>query len=423
MTNRFFINRNFNLLWSANFISQTGDAFYAIALAWMVLERTRSPATMGLFLVASYLPGFLISPWVGAIIDRSARRRILVLADFTRGAVVGLASILVRLGHLQLWQILGVAVLLSIASAFFNPTARVVIPRIVPDDQLLPANSSMQFISGATSVAGPLLGAVLLASIGYFGAFLFNAVSFFLSGSLILLVRGPLDPGRSGPARSGEGGIRSGFRFIAGNPRLLVILAIIFGVHLFFGSLGVVLPFLANGLAGKGILNLGTLEAALGAGLVAGSVALNLRNREPRASALFKVIALLGIGILTIGAYQVFGIATPRAYAGSFVAIGVCVSMASVHWTTLMQRAVPDRIAGTVFAVASALGNIALPLAYGSFGLVLSAVSLGPVLIACGSTILAIGLVAGTVYAACPWKAIEPAPPLMPPDAGLPPVE
>lgn len=397
MAGRFFINRDYGLLWAASFISQTGDTFYALALAWLILERTRSPAAMGLFLVASYLPGFLISPWVGTIIDRSDRKRLLVLADFLRGAVVGLASLLVFLGRLQLWQVVLVAVLLSIASAFFNPTARVVLPRIVPADRLVPANAGMQFISGATSVAGPLLGAILLARVGYLGAFLLNAVSFLLSGSLILAMRGSLHPERTGGTPRHAGGIRGGFRFLSGQPRLLVVLLIIFCVHLFFGSLSVVLPFLANSLSGRGILNLGTLEASLGIGMITGSVVLNLRSQEPGDRALFKAIALLGLGILSLGAYRGLGITTSAAYAGSLIAIGACTATASVFWTTLMQRAIPEDIAGRVFALAAAVGNIALPLAYGAFGLLLSAVSLKTILIGCGLAILLVGLVTGLV--------------------------
>jgi MFS family permease len=316
-----------------------------------------------------------------------------------------LASIVVFHGRLQLWHILAVAVVLSLSSAFFNPTARVVIPRIVPGDRLVSANSSMQFISGATSVAGPLLGAALMGSLGYFGAFVLNAVSFFLSGGLILLVRGSLDPDQAGPVARVDGGVRSGFRFISGNLRLLVVLIIIFCVHLFFGSLAVVLPFLANQLSGNGLLNLGMLEAALGTGIVVGAVALNLGKEEPRESALFWSIATLGLGILSLGACRGFGVAAPYAYEGALVVIGACVSMASVFWTTLMQRVIPDRIAGRIFAISSAIGNIALPMAYGIFGVLLGGISLEGLLVACGLTIVGIGLAGGKVYARSEWKA------------------
>lgn len=400
MSAKFFINRNFSLLWTASFISQTGDMIYAIALAWLILERTKSPAMMGLFLVASYLPGFLISPWAGAVIDRPGRKRLLIVADVLRGAAVVAAAFVVQAGKLQMEHVLGVAVLLSVCSAFFNPAARVVLPRLVPGDQLVPANANMQLISGITSIAGPLLGAALIGFIGYPGAFLSNGISFLLSGGLIACIRGSLDSETAEAEPGSEGGIGSGFRFLAGDSRLAIILVIIFCVHLFFGSLAVLMPFLANALPGTGVSNLGMLEAALGAGIVAGSLLLKTRGQEPRESALFKAIALMGTAILAMGACQAFGWRAPLAYGGSMLVIGVCVSLASVFWTTRMQRSVPNPIAGRIFALASAAGNIALPLAYGLFGLLLGSFSLKSIFLACGVAIALIGLLAGAADAA-----------------------
>lgn len=409
MSRSFFINRDYSLLWSASFISKTGDLFYALALAWLVLERTRSPAMMGLLLVASYLPGFLISPWVGARIDRSDRKRILVGADLVRGAVVAVASAVVAWGDLELWHVIAVAVVLSVASDFFNPTARVVIPRIVPDDRLVAANANMQFISGVTSVAGPLLGALLLGLTGYVGAFVANALSFFLSAVLILAMRAPLTPTKAETPSAAQdvtedGGIRAGFRFIARNSRLLVVLVTIFCVHLFFGSLAVVLPFLANALPGKGVLNLGLMEAALGVGMVGASLALNLRRADPQQTALPAAILLLGACVLTLGLGQAFTRTPILFHLGALTAIGACTSFASVFWTTLMQRGVPAAIAGRVFAIAAAVGDIGLPIAYGIFGLLLSFLSLKSILFGCGAALIILGLIAGALFLTSPSK-------------------
>ncbi len=400
------INRNYGLLWSASLVSQSGDTFYAIALAWFVLEQTRSPAAMGLYLVASYLPGFLISPWVGVLIDHSDRKRILVAADLVRGLVVALAAAAALSGHLALWHVLGVAVLLSVCSAFFNPTARVVIPRIVPDDRLVQANAGMQFISGATSVAGPLLGAACLGFTGYAGAFLINALSFLVSGVLIACM-GPGLQGAS-PAPSGDraDGIRSGFRFLADRPRLLLVLGVVFGVHLLFGSLAVLLPFLADQLSGRGILNLGVLEASMGTGIIVGSILLGFLKLQAGERLLYRVLALMGSGLLVLGLLRTASLASPYAYAAAMLLIGTCVSVASISWTTVLQRSVPEDMAGRVFALAASIGNIALPLAYGATGVLLHAVSLPTLLVTSGLLIIPLGL-AAAIYTSRGPEAVD----------------
>lgn len=391
------INRNYGLLWSASLISQSGDTFYAIALAWFILEQTRSPAAMGLYLVASYLPGFLISPWIGVLIDRSDRKRILVAADLVRGLVVVLAAAAALSGRLALWHVLAVAVLLSVCSAFFNPTARVVIPRIVPDDRLVQANAGMQLIAGVTSVAGPLLGAACLGLTGYAGAFLVNALSFVVSGGLIAGMGPGLQPVSTTPSGDHAAGVRGGFRFLADRPRLLLVLGVVFGVHLLFGSLAVILPFLADQLAGRGILNLGVLEASMGAGLLAGSLLLGLLKLQAGERLLYRVLALMGAGLLGLGLLRIAMLASPFAYAVAMLLTGTCVSVASVSWTTVLQRSVPEDMAGRIFSLAASIGNIALPLAYGAAGVLLQAVPLPAVLVTSGLLIITLGL-AAAVY-------------------------
>lgn len=399
------INRNYGLLWTASFVSQAGDTFYAIALAWFILEKTRSPAAMGLYLVASYLPGFLISPWVGVLIDRSDRKRILVAADLLRGLVVALAAA-AGSGRLELWHVLGVAVLLSVCSAFFNPTARVVIPRIVPNDRLVQANAGMQFISGATSVAGPLLSAACLGLTGYTGAFLINALSFLVSGGLIARMDPGLQPDPTAPSGDHEAGVRGGFRFLADRPRLLLVLGVVFGVHLLFGSLAVLLPFLADQLSGRGILNLGVLEASMGAGLIAGSMLLGFLKLPAGEWLLYRILALMGAGLLGLGLFRIATLASPFAYAAAMLLTGTCVSMASVSWTTVLQRSVPEDLAGRVFALAASIGNIALPLAYGAAGLLLHTASLPAVLVTSGLLIITLGL-AAAAYASRGTEAVD----------------
>ena len=391
---RLLFNRDYALLWTAALVSQTGDMIYAIALAWLVLERTRSPAMMGLLLVAACLPGLLASPWAGLAVDRLPRKRLLVAADLVRGSLVGGAWLLVRADRLQTWHVVAAAILLSLASAFFNPAARVAVPRLVRDEELVRANAGMQLISGLTSAAGPLLGAFLVGLLGYAGAFLVNAASFLVSGSLIAFLVRPLGPDAQAPRAGGEDGAWSGLRFLAGNRGLALVILLVFWVHLFFGSLSVALPFLADRLAGRGILNLGVLETALGTGMFLGAALLQRRRTEPGDRALAQAVGGMALGVLLAGTLQGLGIVRLPPYAAAFVVVGAGVALASVFWTTLLQRCVPESMAGRVFALASAAGNLALPLAYGLTGLLLGKVHPAAVLLGSGLTLALLGVLA-----------------------------
>lgn len=93
MANR-FINRNFSLMWVGKTISLLGDKFYAIALAWWVLESTGSAALMSFVMALSIFPGIVCGIVSGPFVDRWSRKAILVAADAIRAIAVSLVAVL-----------------------------------------------------------------------------------------------------------------------------------------------------------------------------------------------------------------------------------------------------------------------------------------------------------------------------------------
>ena len=82
------MNRNLNLLLGGQLISQIGDKFHMLAVAFMVLKTTGSPAKMGIVLFCSVCPGMLLGFISGAFLDRYSRKTIIVGADVVRGLIV-----------------------------------------------------------------------------------------------------------------------------------------------------------------------------------------------------------------------------------------------------------------------------------------------------------------------------------------------
>ena len=188
------LNRNFSLIWTGQFISQIGDRFYGIALAWWILAKTDSPSIMGFYMMASALPGLAIVPLAGSFVDRWNRRTILVTMDLIRGGAVLAVALLSAAGSLLLGHVFAAGVVISLASAFFNPAAAAMLPRLVEGPDLPRANALNQLISGTSMVLGPAAGAAAIGLAGYTAVFLLNGVSFLISGALIVLLRAGFRP-------------------------------------------------------------------------------------------------------------------------------------------------------------------------------------------------------------------------------------
>lgn len=183
------LNRNLVYLLSGQFISQIGDKFYALALAFWVMETTKSATAMGTVILFSMLPSVITGLLLGGFVDRNDRKIILITADIIRGLTVAAVVGVYYFNALTLPVIILVQVVLSISSAFFNPAVLALIPQIVEKEHLTKANAMSQLVYGITLIIGPVVGGLAVVFTGYWFVFMFNAVSFFISAFFTLLLK------------------------------------------------------------------------------------------------------------------------------------------------------------------------------------------------------------------------------------------
>ncbi|HBF37254.1 MAG TPA: MFS transporter [Firmicutes bacterium] len=379
--NHLFLNRNFFLLWTGRLVSQIGDKFYGIALAWWVLQKTHSPLTMGFLMVTSALPGLLMAPWAGACIDRLDRKPIMVAADIIRSGFVLTITILSLSNRMEVWHVFVVGGIISLGSVFYDPTVQAVVPQIVRKEQLAKANSYSQMISGMSTVLGPIFGALSVSLFSYPAVFFFNSLTYLVSAfcgwRMVMPARSSAAVKTQQVNKKTWNDIRAGMLFLMGEKSLLIVIAVIGLTHFFFGGLLVLLPFLANGLGGKGVRNLGYLETMMGLGLIVGSLFTGFKKKAILGDGyLFLFMLILGIANFCIGVLKGLHINTLAPYLFVMIVVGTGVANASIYWQSILQVKTPSAMMGRIFSISVMMGNLSLPLAYGLFGLWLKSYSL-----------------------------------------------
>jgi MFS family permease len=371
------INKNFTFLWSGKIISQLGDKFYAIALAWWILLKTNSPSIMGFFLLVSVLPGLIFGFFAGALTDRRKRKTMLIVTDIIRGILVLAISYLSMTGVIEVWHVFLIGFCLSLVTAFFEPAMQAIIPEIVEKENLTKANGMSQMVSGVCSIAGPLLGAIAVSALGLTWVFLANSISYFISAFLTCFIKINRSYRESDRESDKKANIweemKEGISFIKNQKRIILVLKIIAAAHFFMGGLTVLLPFLAKVLEGNGVNNLGYLELMLGAGLFVGSVYMSIKKGASiNERALLSFIGTVSLCFIIIGISQYLKINIVYAYMPILMIIGICIAGASVFWQSLLQKYTPCHMTGRVFSVSTLIGNTSLPIAYGIFGILLN---------------------------------------------------
>jgi MFS family permease len=278
---------------------------------------------------------------------------------------------------------------LSLVTAFFEPAAQAVILQLVEKEDLNRANSMNQMVSGLCTILGPVLGATAISLFGVTSVFLFNGISYFISAlfSKMIVLNNSVD--KTDTSEPVLKCMKVGIIFIKANRELLRIIGIIASVHFFMGSLMVMMPFLANGLNGKGVQNLGYLETFLGIGLLAGALYISRKkNFLIKETTLLLIILAVGSLYLCIGGLQLASLRMILPYLFTFLVLGCTISQASVFWQSLIQQGTPEAMAGRVFSVSILADNVSLPIAYGLFGILMTFIPISLLMLFCGCGLL-----------------------------------
>jgi MFS transporter, DHA3 family, macrolide efflux protein len=393
------LNRNLALLLGGQLISQVGDKFHMLAVAFLVLKTTGSPAKMGLVLFCSVFPSMLLGVVAGAVLDRCDRKRIIVTADIIRGLIVAAIGGAFAMGALSFSGLLLAQVLISTCTAFFDPAIPAMIPQLVRRDELTRANAHTQLISGIATIAGPVLGGLTVAWGGYLPVFLFNAASYLFSAVFESMIQMPAREETSEKQNSLGSDILEGCRYMADRQHLVVILGMVAVIHFFVGSIEAVIPVMAAGLKGKGAANIGFIQTAFGLGTVTAALVISLRKTSGReVRVLFGSVFLIGLLLLAMGAFHLWGARRVGLYLAFFVSLGGAVIFAGTSFRSILQKNVADAMMGRVFGFVASVGNISIPIAALLAGVTMEYLSHQLILIASGTSLLPISLGAFYTY-------------------------
>ncbi len=385
------LNKNLAILLSGQLISQIGDKFYLLALSYWILEKTGSASLMGMVLFFTIFPETVLGLFAGAYVDRFDRKWIIVGTDFLRGIIILVVGILYYFNQLGLIEIIVAQVLLSINAAFFNPAIPAVIPQIVEEKELAKANSQKQLVRGIALVVGPVLGGLAVVQIGYLFIFLFNGISFLFSAAFEIFLKLPktIHPGEQEQTSIGED-IKEGYQLIKNNGELIGLILCIAVIHFFVGAIQTITPVFAVGLQGNGAQNLGFLQTAFGFGMVGISFLFGVVNfingREK--TVLFGAIFLVGLVNVVMGSFLHMGLNHVIYHLVPFFAFGGAIIVAVTCFRTIVQKQIPNQMAGRVFGVAFSVGDASIPLAMLIFGFLLDRFDVGNLLLISGGCLM-----------------------------------
>ncbi|MEU0881926.1 MFS transporter [Lentzea sp. NPDC005914] len=376
------LTRSFRLVWLGQVLSQGGTRLYQIALLWWLLEQMPASSrglAAGAFLVVGVLPSLTLVGYIGRVISQVPSRTVMLRAE----AVAFLAvSSLVLVGDPPVWSVYVVGLVLATCQAFFDPTLMKALPELVPASDVPRAVSYGSSTQPVANFAGAAFGAVLLASFGFSGAVVVNALTYLISVLCLLMARFATTPA----AGTGE---RGTWAFLGTLPGVKPIMLVFAGVNFFSTPTVLVLPLYTKSVLGGDAVSLALLESAVWLVLVCGAL---LAPRIPVRGSVTSFgavcVALFGVFLAVPGV-----VVSLPVYLVALVFSGFCLGVCNVKFLTLFQQIVPAAAKGRFFAALTAVLSVTYPVAFLGFGVFGDLLGAQVLVLVQGAGLVALGVV------------------------------
>jgi MFS family permease len=208
----------FRNIWIGATISQLGDVCFLIAVPWLVLQMTGSGLVLGSLAMAVAIPRSILLLFGGAVSDRLPPSVILIVGNLVQSVSVAIVAILAWNKMLALWELYILGFCFGVADAFCSPALNVLIPDLVPKDNLQGANSLLQGTAQICLLLGAGAAGLLVDKFGTIPALAIDSISFLFLVTALLGI--PIKRNAS-TAKSGIlTGVFDGLRYVYKNDLL-----------------------------------------------------------------------------------------------------------------------------------------------------------------------------------------------------------
>ncbi|MFD3448353.1 MFS transporter [Microbacteriaceae bacterium 4G12] len=355
---QWFINRSFLFLWIGETISELGGAIGSLCNALLLYELTGSKAAMGTLWLMYFIPSLCVQLFIGPIIDRMSRKKIMIFSQLIRGCVFFLPVVLAMFYKIEVWNLFVIQIILGIIQPLYVPAEMAILPTIIPSERLTQANAWIDGTVRLMSFLAPAIGGFMFSVIDF--KFMYAVVgSLFLLSSISLLNLHEINQviqQKAKPIWMKQ--VMLGYRYFF-KQKILIWLGV-FSMLVQFG-VGVTnvinVPYIIEELRGSSFLY-GLFIGSFPLGYVIGSFLVGRFSREIHTRRIM-------LGGLLFGGLSFFLLSfthtLPLAIACEMMG-GIFFPFFNVYNTTLYQKKVPNHLAGQIFSVRLFFIRVSMPL-------------------------------------------------------------
>lgn len=355
----------FFTIWTGQAISLLGSQMVQFALIWWLTKTTESAIVLTTATLVGMLPSVVLGPFVGALVDRWNRRRILLIADSSIALVTLALAYLFLMGWAQVWMVYVALFLRALGGGFHGPAMTASTSLMVPDEQLTRIQGINQSLYAGLNIISAPLGALLLETISVEGVLGVDVVSALFAVVPLFFIAIPQpENNRISQKESLVAGVwedfLEGLKYVMRWSGLRFIILMALAINMVIAPAFSLLPLLVKGHFNGGALQLGWFNSAFGVGAVVGGVALSIWGGFKK-KILTSQMGLMGlaVGLLVVGF-------TPSQlmWVGitGILIMGAFLPITNGPINAVLQSAVDPSMQGRVFTLVQSLAGAMSPL-------------------------------------------------------------
>lgn len=355
--------RRFYHLLLAQTVSLLATSLTGFVLGIWAYEQAGSVTLYSMIALANTLPMVLLSPLAGTMVDRFERKHILLAGQCVGLLSIALMAALHAFDQLSVWHIVVLSVVNSAFSAFVMPTIAVIVPLVVPKENLTRANGAISLGTGITQLVAPALAGILLLQIGLGGIFVCNIVA--LVFSLVIVLRTYIPPSGHAPSTGHPhllASMREGWNYVRERPSLMAMIIFYMAVAFNIYAITVLLAPMVLGFTDA--RGLGIVASTTGIGMIIGAfIAMSLTSLPRKIYGVLGAASVISFGIILLSIW-------PKAWTVALSGLMVLAAFPVVTACsqTIFQTKIPNSMQGRVFGVRNFLVGGMQPLAIAAAG-------------------------------------------------------
>lgn len=356
----------FFTIWIGQALSLVGSSVGGFALVWWLTEASgRSATVLATATMVALLPGVVLGPFVGALVDRWNRRRVMMVADTIIALLSAGLAFLFWAGKMQIWHMYVIMFVRSLGGTFHWPAMQASTSLMVPKEQLSRVSGMNQTLHGVLNIVTPPLGAFLMGLLPLYAIMAIDVVTAaFAIGPLFFVhipqpARRPQDAGAEIARPSLWQDVRYGFAYIWHWKGMFLSLLMATVINMFVNPGMSLLPIMVTKYFGKGVLELGWMNSGWGLGVILGGLTLSVWGGF-KSKILTTILGLIGMGI----GFALVGVAPASVFwmgLAGVVFAGFMNPITNGPIGALFQEVIDPEVQGRVFTVIGSISAAATP--------------------------------------------------------------